>query len=145
MTPKRITIHCSDTPDGKVIPLAEIRRWHMERGWDDVGYHAIVQPTGLVEYGRRPEIQGAHVYGENEDNLGLCFIGKKKFREMQFIKAGEVIYSWCQKFDIPEHQIYTHAQFDMLKTCPNIPINNILAWYVGHDLGAVEDYILRSV
>lgn len=73
---KEIIIHCSDTPPDMDVDAAEIRRWHVEeRGWDDIGYHYVITRGGVLEEGRPDEIPGAHVYGHNEETIGVCLVG----------------------------------------------------------------------
>ena len=76
-----IIVHCSDTrPDwmtsaGISAQRAEIRRWHLARGWADIGYHWVIARDGAVTAGR-PETQvGAHVEGHNAGTIGICLIG----------------------------------------------------------------------
>lgn len=76
---RRITkhiVHCSDSPSGDV---KEIRRWHKERGWDDVGYHFIVRRDGEIEVGRTLDVPGAHCAGHNADSVGTCLVGREVF------------------------------------------------------------------
>ncbi len=71
----KIIIHCTATPEGRDIPLEEIRRWHLNRGWRDIGYHFLVQRNGEVEEGRPIEQTGAHTKGENFDSIGIAYVG----------------------------------------------------------------------
>ncbi len=70
-----IAVHCSATPPSQDIGEAEIRRWHMAKGWVDIGYNVVIRRTGLVEIGRPLDYQGAHVEGVNHRALGVCLIG----------------------------------------------------------------------
>lgn len=72
---RRVIIHCSATPEGRDVTSVDIRRWHINRGWNDIGYHYVIRLDGTLEYGRSPTVQGAHVKGQNEDSLGVCYIG----------------------------------------------------------------------
>lgn len=70
-----ITVHCSATHAAQDIDAAEIRRWHLARGWRDIGYHWVIKRDGSIEPGRPPGQIGAHVKGANRGNLGICLIG----------------------------------------------------------------------
>lgn len=70
-----LVVHCSATPPGDQIGVAEIRQWHKAKGWDDVGYHYVVRRDGTIEAGRSLDFQGAHVEGHNHESLGLCLVG----------------------------------------------------------------------
>lgn len=67
--------HCAATPEGKSFVVADIRRWHKARGWDDIGYHYVVLLDGSVMTGRPIEKIGAHVSGHNTGTIGACYIG----------------------------------------------------------------------
>lgn len=70
-----IIIHCSATPDGKDYTVDDIRRWHKQRGYSDVGYHYIVYRNGILAQGRDVNIIGAHAAGHNAHSIGICYIG----------------------------------------------------------------------
>ena len=55
--------------------MAEIDKWHRQRGFDRVGYHFVIEEDGRVKYGRRSWVQGAHDLGQNVDSLGVCVTG----------------------------------------------------------------------
>ena len=35
----KIIVHCSATREGENFEVAEIRKWHLARGFNDIGYH----------------------------------------------------------------------------------------------------------
>lgn len=70
-----IIVHCSDTPEGRNDRAADIRRWHKAKGWNDIGYHYVVDLDGTIEPGRDVDIAGAHAQGHNANSIGICYIG----------------------------------------------------------------------
>ena len=70
-----IFVHCSATKPGMDIGLREIRQWHKERGFLDVGYHFIIRRDGTIEEGRPVDVVGSHVKGWNERSVGVCLVG----------------------------------------------------------------------
>lgn len=70
-----IIVHCADTPEGRDDKAADIRRWHKAKGWDDIGYHYVVDLDGTIEAGRDVEKAGAHAKGHNANSLGVCYVG----------------------------------------------------------------------
>ena len=71
----KIILHCAATPEGKDYTVAQIRQWHLARGFSDVGYHYVIYRDGSVHRGR-PETQvGAHTTGYNTHSIGICYIG----------------------------------------------------------------------
>ena len=71
----KIIIHCSATPEGRDYTVADIDRWHKQRGWQDIGYHYVVYRDGSVHPGRPVEQIGAHTSGHNSNSVGVCYIG----------------------------------------------------------------------
>lgn len=76
-----IFVHCSATKRDWLAdrPLAdkvkEIRRWHKDKKWADIGYHWVIDRDGSVAAGRSESKPGAHVEGHNVGSIGICLIG----------------------------------------------------------------------
>lgn len=73
---KRHIIHASASPNTMDIGAKEIRRWHLERGFNDIGYHIVIRRDGTIEWGRPFHKIGAHVEGQNKDSIGTCLVGQ---------------------------------------------------------------------
>jgi len=71
----KIIIHCTATREGDDISVDTIRRWHLNRGWSDVGYHYIIDIKGNINAGRPIELIGAHCKGENKYSIGIAYVG----------------------------------------------------------------------
>lgn len=71
----KIVVHCTATRAGREVGIDELRRWHKERGWQDVGYHYVVHLSGEVSKGRPDEVAGAHVRGHNANSIGVVYVG----------------------------------------------------------------------
>jgi len=71
----KIIVHCTATQEGKDIDIETVRRWHLRRGWRDVGYHFLVKLDGTIEDGRPIEMTGAHTRGENWCSIGVAYVG----------------------------------------------------------------------
>lgn len=72
---KEIIIHCSDTSFDKDFHATDIRNWHLERNFKDIGYHFVVDLDGVIEIGRSTSLVGAHCTGHNQFSIGICYIG----------------------------------------------------------------------
>ncbi len=70
-----IVVHCSATKPSADIGAAEIRRWHLDRGFSDIGYHFVIRRNGVLERGRPLKKPGAHVKGYNRRSIGICWVG----------------------------------------------------------------------
>jgi len=71
----KIIVHCTATREGAPVSLDTVRRWHLERGWSDIGYHYLILLDGTIERGRPEHIQGAHVKGYNRNSIGVSYVG----------------------------------------------------------------------
>lgn len=72
---RKIILHCTATPDGEDFTVDQIRKWHLDRGFKDIGYHWIVYRDGSVHAGRQEAIAGAHTSNHNYDSIGVCYVG----------------------------------------------------------------------
>lgn len=76
-----IIIHTTATPpDWRAksktsAKVSEVRRWHKERGWSDIGYHHLIDRDGTIAAGRPLERVGAHVKGHNTGTIGVALFG----------------------------------------------------------------------
>ena len=120
----KIIVHCADTPDGRDDKAADIRRWHKARGFNDIGYHYVVDLDGTIEPGRDVTIAGAHTTGHNADSIGVCYIGgadtdmkpKDTRTEEQKTALRLLLKYLVQKY--PGAKIYGHRDFAQ-KACPS--------------------------
>lgn len=70
-----IIVHCTATPAGRPVSVADVDRWHRERGFDGIGYHYLIGLDGTVHAGRGIERAGAHCLGRNARSIGVCYVG----------------------------------------------------------------------
>jgi N-acetylmuramoyl-L-alanine amidase len=76
-----IIIHCTATrPDwwwnkNPQAKVKEVCRWHLDRGWSDIGYHYLIDRDGTVVTGRPLDRTGAHVKGHNTGTIGIALFG----------------------------------------------------------------------
>ncbi len=80
-TVETIFVHCSATrPEWMdqwtfADRVKEIRRWHLEKKWSDIGYHWLIDRDGSITQGRKEHVVGAHVQNHNTGSIGICLIG----------------------------------------------------------------------
>lgn len=125
-----IIIHCSATIEGKDYTVADIDRWHKQRGFQMVGYNYIIRINGTIERGRPIEMVGAHCAGHNRNSIGICYIGglskegaPKDTRTTQQRKAMlSLLEQLCKEF--PGVTIHTHNEFAN-KSCPCFKIKEL--------------------
>lgn len=70
-----IVIHCSATKECVEYDVNDIRAWHKQRGFNDVGYHKVIKLDGSIQDGRGIDVMGAHVSGFNANSIGICYVG----------------------------------------------------------------------
>jgi len=70
-----IIVHCTATREGKNYTVEDIRRWHKEFGFLDIGYHYVIYLDGSVHEGRPVEKVGAHCSGHNANSIGIVYVG----------------------------------------------------------------------
>ena len=76
-----IIIHCTATRaewmgnSPTSAKVAEIDRWHRDRGFNQIGYHYLIDRDGTVATGRPLEKVGAHVKGRNTGSIGISLFG----------------------------------------------------------------------
>ena len=71
----KIIVHCSATREGENYEVAEIRKWHLARGFSDIGYHFYIDLYGEIHKGRDIAKIGAHCKGHNRNSIGVCYCG----------------------------------------------------------------------
>ncbi|MDE6382601.1 MAG: N-acetylmuramoyl-L-alanine amidase [Muribaculaceae bacterium] len=71
----KIIVHCSATPEGREVTVAQITEWHRARGFRTIGYHYLVGLDGSVSRGRPEAEVGAHCTGQNARSIGVCYVG----------------------------------------------------------------------
>ena len=70
-----LVVHAAATRPEMDIGVKDIRKWHMAKGWSDIGYHRVIRRDGTVENGRDINLVGAHVQGHNSRSIGICLAG----------------------------------------------------------------------
>ena len=76
-----IVVHCTATrPDwwsdrSTEEKTREVRQWHLDRGWKDIGYHWLIDRDGTVVKGRDESVVGAHVKDHNANSIGVSLFG----------------------------------------------------------------------
>ncbi len=125
----QIVIHTADTPKGKYFDANDIRKWHIERGWSDIGYHYVILLDGTIELGRMINVIGAHVAGYNSNSIGICYIGggDEEDTRTEAQKTSLIFLLNTLKLMFKKADILGHRDFDgVTKSCPNF---NAIAEY----------------
>lgn len=70
-----IVVHCSATVEEGTLTVEALRREHLRRGFDGIGYHYYIRRDGTVVNTRPVSRAGAHVRGYNKYSVGICYEG----------------------------------------------------------------------
>lgn len=123
-----IILHCADTRTDQNFDVNDIRDWHIQRGWSDIGYHFVILLDGTIQNGRDIDIAGAHCKGHNSDTIGVCFMGGKKADGSMWdscsIEQKGAFTALNMSLDIITGQklkVSPHSDYSS-KTCPNFDI-----------------------
>ena len=119
----KIIVHCSATREGQHVTVQQIRQWHLQRNFADIGYHYVIYLDGSVHKGRPLEKAGAHCKGLNAHSIGICYVGgldrqgKPKDTRTAAQKAAllSLIRELMQRF--PRATVHGHREFAN-KACP---------------------------
>lgn len=130
---KEIILHCSATKENADFSAADIKKWHLQRGFKNIGYHYVIRLDGTVEAGRKEDEMGAHCLGHNKDSLGICYIGgldkdgKPKDTRTQAQKEAlyNLVGKLMLKYDIDIDSIHCHYEFAN-KACPCFKIEDFI-------------------
>lgn len=100
--------------------IETLRNSHTNRGWADIGYHYIVDRAGRVWEGRPASYQGAHVGGNNENNLGVMLLGnfeEQSPSDVQVATMRDLVQLLRRRHNVPESAIHTHRELGAT-ACP---------------------------
>lgn len=134
--PRYVILHSSDTEDGPALDTRAIRRYHMSvNGWDDIGYHWVIERSApqnqrkkqdseiKIVAGRSPRFQGAHcrAAGRNRDSIGICVVGK--FDDVApdyelWLTSARLAATLATVYGIPAENCRGHREYERKKTCP---------------------------
>lgn len=122
---KELIVHCSATPEGKDFTVSQIKQWHLQRGFSDIGYHYIIYRDGSIHIGRDESVIGAHCTGHNTNSIGVCYIGGvatdgKTPKDTRTAEQKKSLVKLLKELRVkyPQASIHGHRDFAN-KACPS--------------------------
>ena len=134
---ERVIYHCSDTPQGADYTAQDINRWHINRGWECIGYHFVIRISGIIEFGRSVNYVGAHCKGQNLGSIGICYIGRTEPSIPQKEATADLYRLFKKELNIDAYNWFCHNQFNPEKTCPGFKVDKL------HDI--LSSYIIKKI
>lgn len=128
-----IVVHCAATKPSMDVGVREIRQWHVQKGWLDIGYHFVIRRDGKVELGRPHDVIGAHVEHYNDRSMGICLVGgidekgnpENNFTPEQFASLDGLLWEGVNVW-YPNATILGHRDLDNRKACPSFDVKHWL-------------------
>lgn len=120
----KIIVHCTATEEGADYTVYDVRKWHLGRGYSDIGYHYLIYRDGSIHNGRDVDLIGAHCKGYNSNSIGVCYVGgldKKgdpKDTRTEAQKESLLKLLTELKSLYPDAKIHSHKDFAN-KACPS--------------------------
>ena len=135
----KIILHCSATPEGRDVKMQTIRKWHMDKGWRDIGYNYVIELDGSIRKGRSKLISGAHTKGHNKNSIGICYIGGVESKQVNGKWIAKDTRTCEQKESLrdllihlsikyPDATLHGHNEFSP-KECPSFKVSEEYSWY----------------
>jgi hypothetical protein len=118
---RRITVHHDGMPPTSLgstnqvaARIEQIRSSHVVgRGWADLGYHYVIDPTGRIWEGRSTQYQGAHVKDQNEHNLGILLMGNFMVQsptQAALASLDRFLLNQMQRYNVSMTAVRTHQE-----------------------------------
>lgn len=117
-----------------------ITQWHLENGWDDIGYHYVITGSmfdkkSKIESGRPLHYHGAHARFFNHKSIGVCVTGHgdhMEWTQAQIDNLSKLVSDLMDAYQIPLKKVIGHRdtpweKLKRNKTCPGnlIDMNEI--------------------
>lgn len=122
----RVFIHCSADDRNANDNAATMHRWHLERGFAEIGYHFFIRKDGTIEVGRDIEKVPAAQEGHNTGSIAICCHGLLEglFTQAQF----NALRSLCSKINAAYSKGVTfHGHCEVAaKLCPVFNYKSVL-------------------
>lgn len=134
----KIILHCTATPEGRESDVAEITRWHKNRGFATIGYHYLVKLDGTIENGRSIHEVGAHAKGHNRTSVGVVYVGgvddngkpKDTRNAEQLMALANLLDALMEMY--PNATLHGHNEFAN-KACPSFDVQKEYDWLINPD------------
>jgi N-acetyl-anhydromuramyl-L-alanine amidase AmpD len=128
---KYLIVHHSATARDTTT-FEAVKRYHVSKGWGDIGYHYFITADGRIQQGRAENVVGAQCQadGMNFKSLGICLTGNFDTETPtveQLTSLVNLLRTLMTKYSIPKENVIGHGQVHGASTaCPG----NVLRQWV---------------
>lgn len=100
----------------------QIKQMHLDKGWQDIGYHKVIDYNGVVHQGRKDSVIGAQAFGLNSQSLGIVCVGN--FEEIlpsdkQYKALVTVCATLLNRYKLPIDKLIGHKEVAKLINDPS--------------------------
>jgi len=112
-----------------------INGYHKRKGWGQIGYHFLIEPSGKVKKGRPVTMVGAHCSQKlmNYRSIGICLAGHFDIEdptEEQKKALSKLLKELQSTYGVLDNKIRLHREYATYKSCPGNRIPNDILTYV---------------
>lgn len=123
----RVFIHCTASSRPEHDDIDVIREWHLDRGFADVGYHAMIHEDGGISWGRSLEKIPAAQKGHNDGSIAIALHGGQDGANDFSPEQYQALLSLCEAIDDQYEDITFHGHSEVAnKACPVIDYRTLL-------------------
>lgn len=107
----------------------QVRRYHLSLGWQEIGYHFVIERNGAAAPGRGLHMAGAHCHadGMNYKGIGIAILGNLNNHPplpAQLKALEQLIRNLQGRFQIPAACVLGHKEVPGAATvCPGVFVN----------------------
>ena len=131
-----IILHHSATKDSGTVSWEAIKKYHLAKGWSDIGYHCGLEYVGdavKLQPGRSLSKDGAACVGKNATHIQICVVGdfdKEEPTDEMYRNIAHVCKNFMEAYGFGVDAIRGHFAYAP-KTCPGKLFNWLkLAEYI---------------
>lgn len=128
-----------------------VKKYHISKGWGDIGYHFFITPNGKVMAGRSENTIGAHCQADsmNFKSLGICLPGNFMTEVPtveQLSSLLDLIKRLMSKYNIPKENVLGHREVSGASTvCPGDSLQKWVSNFRGQKDGIDRSVIAEQV
>jgi N-acetylmuramoyl-L-alanine amidase len=119
---KRISIHATDTQEGRPLDLKALEKWHRARNFGGIGYHYVIGLEGDIHLTRAIERVPCVVKGHNVGTIGIAYWGgmdhhgkaKDTRTDKQKAALANLVHLLAHRYGIAATSVQGHRDLDYI-------------------------------